>query len=132
MYILHCKAADGHGRWFAWFKYLVLFASPVTFYLASHGLEASELAQQMYFHSIWVERYGDLNFQNETINSVFAKAVSLTGNIDKDKMYTYVWHNFIHGFFKLFIPLIWAAMGTWAMVKFFDCRIKVTPNKSSP
>ncbi|WP_421187289.1 hypothetical protein [Aeromonas enteropelogenes] len=107
------------------------FASPVTYYLASHGLDASELAQQMYFHGIWRDQYGDLNFKNETINSVFDKAVSLTGSIDKDKMYTYMWHNIIHGFFKIFVPLIWAAMGTWAMVRFLDCRIKVISNQSN-
>ncbi len=111
----------------AWF----FFASPVTFYLASNGLEASELAQQIYFHGIWSERYGDLNFEEETINSILAKSMSLSGSIDKEKMYTYMWHNFSHGFFKIFVPLIWAAMGTWAMVKFLDCRIKVVPNNAS-
>lgn len=111
----------------AWF----FFASPVTFYLASNGLEASELAQQIYFQGIWSERYGDLNFENETINSILAKSMSLSGSIDREKMYTYIWHNFFHGFFKIFVPLIWAAIGTWSMVRFLDHRIKVVPNNSS-
>lgn len=111
----------------AWF----FFASPITFYLATSGLEASELAQQIYFQGIWAERYGNLNFENETINSILAKSISLSGSIDKEKMYTYIWHNFFHGFFKIFVPLIWAAIGTWSMVKYLDYRIKVVPNNSS-
>ncbi|WP_429172907.1 hypothetical protein [Aeromonas salmonicida] len=111
----------------AWF----FFASPVTFYLASNGLDASELAQQIYFQGVWAERYRDLNFEHETINSILSKSMSLSGSIDKEKMYTYIWHKFFHGFFKIFVPLIWAAMGTWSMVKFLDFRIKVIPNNSS-
>lgn len=110
----------------AWF----FFASPATFYLASSGLEVSELAKQIYFYGIWSERYGDVNFEEETITSILDKSMSLFNSIDREKIYTYMWHNFFHGFFKIFIPLIWAAMGTWSMVKFLDCRIKVVPNNS--
>lgn len=109
----------------AWF----FFASPVTFYLASHGLEASELAQQIYFQGVWSERYGNLNFENETVNSILSKSFSLTGAIDRETMYTDFVHSSFHGFFKIFIPLIWAALGTWAMVKYLDNRISVVPNK---
>lgn len=108
----------------AWF----FFASPVTFYIASSGLEASELAQQIYIQGILAERYGDLKFEQETINSIFAKFMSLSESIDKEKMYTYLTHNFFHGFFKIFVPLILAAIGTWSMVKFLDYRIKVVPD----
>lgn len=111
----------------AWF----FFASPVTFYLASNGLEASELAQHIFFHDIWSERYVDSNFENENTNSILAKLITLSGSVDSDKMYTYMWHNFFHGFFKIFVPLVWAAVGTWSMVRFLDYRIKVVPNKSS-
>jgi hypothetical protein len=108
-----------------------VFASPVTFYLATNGLEASGLAQKIYIQGVWADRYGDLNFASETVNSILSKSISLSGNIDREKNYLYVLHDFFHGFFKIFVPIIWAAFGTWAMVKYLDFRIKVVPNKST-
>ena len=99
-------------------------ASPVTFFIAEAALSTLQSYEESYFKALWANQYGDAT-QNLTLDSLFSKAMVVAQNSDIELIKKLKVLEFIHGFFKYFIPALLLAFGTWASVKFLDSAVKV-------
>lgn len=83
----------------AWF----FFASPVTYSISSYSIRVVE-----------------------TSKSYKENLVTLTlHRPDRSYLTEYIPLELFHGFFVTFIPLVLAAIGTWALISYLDVNVKI-------